>query len=210
MSIQFASLTISRIRPQWDRFETIVGLFAVVLLTFGVAFLASLALGLNLFLGDRIVYAITLPLAPASWFTASWMNRNATWALKQCRDRQKAKNESQQRSIFALILSSRIASFPLLIRVPLGLWWLSHFGTAVFLGEMADVIAAESFLLSGTPHLLVSCLLSFSFHFAANTFLVLSIRQFTNSETWTEKIWCQRIKIDVLLVSPLFIRLLLA
>jgi len=100
----------------------------------------------------------------------------------------------------AVVAGTRLPRLPILLRIPLALWWTAHFAAGAAIGLFGDYYARQAFaeapgwVASAVPHVL-----SFGFSFAANIFLMLAIALFVHNTAMLLRIWKLRLLIDLLI-----------
>ncbi len=201
---------ISRWRQRWDRFEAAVGLIAAFMLAFGPFTVAALVLIFSLILAEwrvaglaAVVTAVTCPMAV--WL--AWMANSALQKFHA--DAPVDAARTPRRPAFAMLLASELPPLPGIARVPLALWWLTHFAAGAALVVFADVLVREGLLWDGFTKGVPAAVFGYLFYFAANIFLVLAVAACFGSPTVTAGVWRRRFAIDGLFTIPLLLRIVL-
>lgn len=212
---------ISRWRDRWDRFEAMVGLVAAFVLAFGPLTVAAFAMIFSLFLAEWSVASVAAIITALTCPMAFWLARMAELALVQFRSDSPPLTahayglatvdsaELQRRPPFAMLLAAELPALPLVVRIPLAIWWFAHFVAGTALVEFADVVAHTGLLWEGFADGVPAVVFGYLFHFAANVFLVLAVTACFGSLAATAGVWRRRFAIDALFTVPLLLRLLL-
>lgn len=100
----------------------------------------------------------------------------------------------------ALALAREIPPLRTSFRGALALWWLAHFGMAVFAGHAsATIVSARLDHPSQTTVLVVGLALHLAFLFAANLYLLLAVAVVEPDEVMWHRVWSYRVPIDLTL-----------
>lgn len=105
---------------------------------------------------------------------------------------------------FALAMAAQLPRWPVVLRLGVGLWWLTHFSGAALFGHVVgsslirrlDVATA----LIAVP---MAVLIHFAFLFAANLYLVLSSRMLSPHPQLCVNVWRYRFVIDFVIALGL-------
>lgn len=224
-------LNPDRWRRRWDALETIVGMLAV----FFIGFLPPVLLPIIGFLTlvqhnpDRTTaiacFVGTVVSGGLALWTASMANRafaiyfpginrvvdagSAERVLPEALDGPLEFHEEASLP-FAVVLGMHLPHIPRLLRVPLGLWWLVHFGYAVAasvgLGFCVKQATSQPAPIGWSILLM---LVSFALAFATNLYLLLSISVFEKRKDVLFALWRWRLAIDFTLALVAVVILLL-
>jgi hypothetical protein len=203
-----------RWRHAWDRFEAIVGLIAVFMLSFGPPTVAGLGGLISLLTGEW-------PAAAACALIVSVTGPMAVWLAQMCGaavEKFLAKppkemsrlvvpenmkgTASGQQVPFALLMVGELPRLPLIARFPLAIWWFSHFAAASAIVLVNTLPVRQRMQGQGVVESLLMLLLCLLFTFAANVFLMLAVSVAFWSPAVTARVWRYRFLIDLLLITP--------
>jgi hypothetical protein len=198
-------------RDRWDRFEAMLGLMACFALAFGPPTIAGFTLIFALLLAEWRVAAIAGGIAALTGPMAVWLAKMAEHALAQFRtagstsSSLRGDDHPQARVPFAIVLASVLPRLPLVVRVPLGVWWLAHFLAGTALIVFASVLARQGAIWKGFDNPFVAIVFAYFFHVAANVFLVMAVAAAFQSPRVTARVWRARFAIDGLCILPLLL-----
>jgi len=212
------------LQEQWDRFESIVGLFGtffvgfappVLLLLFG---LASLTNEEN---AREAPAWVLLPAALVTAIPAVWIARLSSRTLYSIYPELRKFDQTQQKGWtpfdspetgervklpMPVVMPTHLANLPLVLGIPLSMWWLLHFGSGVLIGFGADRWMDSAFPNADVvTRFLAPQALNFAFSFASNIYLMLAIGVHAPRLTTLQAIWRWRIVLDIILTLVTFI-----
>jgi hypothetical protein len=210
---------------EWrDRAEAILGTAAVFIIGFAppvLALLFGLAALMNRENARWLPAWVCFPFCLVSGALAVWVVRVVQRALYMCHpelqklDRAMTRGQKPLLTPFdsdepaetmklpmAIVAGINLPRIPLLLAIPLALWWLGHAGAGVFVGLKLDDYMDSAFRRSPDwvkyvlPHVL-----NFGFSFAANIYLMLAVALFVRKTAVLQWVWKMRLLIDLILTA---------
>lgn len=126
-------------------------------------------------------------------------------STRQQEEMEDLPNEAVPSPIFvplAIAMALRLPNWPMLVRPWIGLWWLTHFATAAFLGHhiAANLVNRmnNGNLWIGIPFTLLA---TFAFLFAGNLYLMLAIAACVKKPGVWLIVWRHRFFVDLILAT---------
>jgi hypothetical protein len=204
----------------WEQAEAILGLLATFFIGFGMPLavfgcLVTVSRWENgwllggLFIADMVILG-GLAVWVARLASRAWYACYPEW--RQFEQQQMAgsgpvllspflpeeENEGPGEHLpLAVRMAVRLPRFPWLLRLPLGLWWLGHFSSGVFLALGAGLWFERAFPATAPQvRFLLAQGLGFAFVFAANLYLMLALGLFTRRPETLSQCWRWRLVID--------------
>jgi hypothetical protein len=187
-------------------FETVLGLLAAFFIgffppvTLGIATLAMLVqqrFGLSLMTGALLLISGRLAILIAKLAAHASLGR---WDLAGQHDPTLPVVQLP----FALAMACQLPGWPWVLRVGVGLWWLSHFcGAAVFGHAIGHSLIRRLDVATAVVAIPLAIVVHFSFLFAANLYLVLAARALAPHPRWCIGVWKYRFAIDFLIALAL-------
>jgi hypothetical protein len=217
----------------WEQAEAILGLLATFFIGFGIPLVVSVSVvalsGLD---SGLLVGGIFIALMIVLGGLAIWVARLASRAWYACYPEWRQwetgqmagagpallspflppeeKDGPHEHLPLAVMMAVLLPRFPWLLRPLLGLWWLAHFSSGVFLA-LGTGPAFESAFPNWSPEarFLLAQAFGFTFIFAANLYLMLALGLFVRRSGTLCQLWRWRLVVDaaVLLAAILLSRL---
>jgi hypothetical protein len=210
-----------RLRYQWTRIESVIGLWAtfvlgfappVLLLLFGLAALVNEENA-----RDAPAWLCFSGLA-ATAASGVWTARMASRALALCHPELGPPGSAPVKALLpegaeervtlplAVVMGARLPRVPWLLAAPLGVWWLAHFGSGAFLGRRTT-FWLESAVQRPSPLLLAVApqALTFALTFAANLYLLLALALFVRSVPVLLRLWKFRLALNVAITLAVWV-----
>jgi hypothetical protein len=215
---------LNRLSDWKDKAEALAGMFAVFFIGFAPAILGvlfGLASLVNAENARDLPAWVCFSVALVTGTLAVWLARMAQRALYMCYPEMRKLDQSiqaGQKSVLdlapdegptekvkqpmAIVVGLNLPRIPVILAVPLALYWLAHAGSGVFIGLKLDVWVDSAF--RGAPDavkFLLPQVLNFAFSFASNIYLMLAAALFVRRLTVLEKLWSLRLLIDLILTA---------
>ena len=207
-----------------ERAEAIAGAFAVFFIGFAPPLL-SLLFGLAALTNEEnardLPAWVCFSVCLVSAALAVWLARIVQRALFMCHPELKKLDKAMmvaQKPVFtpfdsdqpvektdlpmAIVAGMNLPRVPVLLAVPLAVWWLAHCGAGVFIGMRLD-----QWIESAFPHApaavkyVLPHVLNFGFSFATNIYLMLAVALFVRKTTALLWVWRVRLLVDVVLTA---------
>jgi hypothetical protein len=210
---------------QWrERAEAVIGTAAVFIIGFAppvLGLLFGLAALVNKENAEWLPAWICLPVCLASGALAVWLARLIQRCLYMCHpelrklDRAMTRGQKALATPFdsdkplehlhlpmAIVAGLNLPRVPVVLAVPLALWWLAHAGTGVFVGLRLDDYIEMAFRTAPAwVKYVLPQVLNFGFSFATNIYLMLAVALFVRKTAVLLWLWNLRLFIDLILTA---------